>query len=232
MSERRRGWRFGARVGAAVVAWLVIGATVNVGVAWWGAWRYLKGEDDWLTRAMRSWPAGGFWPTKPPETRWPIDVPESWPEKPWGGATYKCGGDWLWSDEKVDAWQDHTVSSPSQSFAATSVRCGWPCASLSMYTLEESGSGSPGRDAVKRGQWEINGVMVGWKPLVLPTAPLWRGFIPNTLIYSAATWTLWSIVPLTRRWRRRKRGLCVGCGYDLRGLADGAVCPECGRRGR
>jgi hypothetical protein len=32
--------------------------------------------------------------------------------------------------------------------------------------------------------------------------------------------------PLRRR-RRRRRGLCVPCGYDLRGNISG-VCPECG----
>lgn len=31
-----------------------------------------------------------------------------------------------------------------------------------------------------------------------------------------------------RRWRRRRRGLCVGCGYDLQGNVSG-VCSECGR---
>lgn len=32
--------------------------------------------------------------------------------------------------------------------------------------------------------------------------------------------------PLTR-WRRRRRGLCQNCAYDLRGDVSG-VCPECG----
>lgn len=31
----------------------------------------------------------------------------------------------------------------------------------------------------------------------------------------------------TRRYRRRKRGLCLTCGYDLTGNTSG-VCPECG----
>ena len=30
-----------------------------------------------------------------------------------------------------------------------------------------------------------------------------------------------------RRWRRRRRGLCIKCGYDLTGNESG-VCPECG----
>lgn len=30
-----------------------------------------------------------------------------------------------------------------------------------------------------------------------------------------------------RRWRRRRKGLCLACGYDLTGNMSG-VCPECG----
>ena len=30
-----------------------------------------------------------------------------------------------------------------------------------------------------------------------------------------------------RRWRRRKRGSCIRCGYNLEGNVSG-VCPECG----
>lgn len=32
-----------------------------------------------------------------------------------------------------------------------------------------------------------------------------------------------------RRWRRRRKGLCVKCGYDLTGNVSG-VCPECGTK--
>lgn len=32
-----------------------------------------------------------------------------------------------------------------------------------------------------------------------------------------------------RRWHRRKRGLCMSCGYDLTGNTTG-VCPECAAR--
>lgn len=30
-----------------------------------------------------------------------------------------------------------------------------------------------------------------------------------------------------RRWRRRRKGLCVNCGYNLTGNVSG-ICPECG----
>ncbi len=30
-----------------------------------------------------------------------------------------------------------------------------------------------------------------------------------------------------RRWRRRRKGFCLKCGYDLMGNVSG-VCPECG----
>ena len=51
----------------------------------------------------------------------------------------------------------------------------------------------------------------------------------NTAFYGAVLWML-SFVPATlRAVHRRKRGLCIKCGYDLRGdLSYG--CPECGWR--
>jgi len=47
--------------------------------------------------------------------------------------------------------------------------------------------------------------------------PIW------VLVVLVATPTLW----LWRCDRRRQPGLCLKCGYDLRG-ADHKVCPECG----
>lgn len=68
--------------------------------------------------------------------------------------------------------------------------------------------------------------------------PIWNRKTPE-LVYSLhlPLWALFGIlliyptVALTcgplRAWRRRNRGLCVKCGYDLTGNTSG-ICPECG----
>ena len=56
------------------------------------------------------------------------------------------------------------------------------------------------------------------------TVPLWMPFV-----LFAAYPALAFIRGPVRRWRRRKRGLCTHCGYNLTGLTE-PRCPECGER--
>lgn len=66
--------------------------------------------------------------------------------------------------------------------------------------------------------------------------PLWPGLAINAALYAVLLWLLriplsWAAGLIGRGVRRirRRRGLCVGCGYDLRGRdSAGGVCPECG----
>jgi len=58
----------------------------------------------------------------------------------------------------------------------------------------------------------------------------WELSFPTwSAIASLATYPAITLVrgPLLRRRRRRKRGLCLRCGYSLEGNVTG-VCPECG----
>jgi len=54
--------------------------------------------------------------------------------------------------------------------------------------------------------------------VLCPLAVLLLPFLPVLLVGGAAIW---------RQQFRRRHGLCVACGYDLRGTPEG--CPECGR---
>jgi hypothetical protein len=63
---------------------------------------------------------------------------------------------------------------------------------------------------------------------------LWTGVAHNLVALCAAGLLVWSLVlnarrlqPLLPSQRRRRRGACPTCGYDLTGLAEGP-CPECG----
>jgi hypothetical protein len=82
--------------------------------------------------------------------------------------------------------------------------------------------------------WIVSGsarlpIAVGGRThLDVPYRPLWPGFAINTMFYAAILWLLFAAPFAVRRRRRIKRGLCVACGYDLKGLPTAAQCPECG----
>lgn len=61
--------------------------------------------------------------------------------------------------------------------------------------------------------------------------PEWRpGNVRVPLVWLLAMGVLIpGILAVERRRRERREGCCRGCGYSLRGLDSGTVCPECGR---
>ncbi len=121
---------------------------------------------------------------------------------------------------------------------------GWPLLSMSCefdfnpnrLTILPCRSGADPRLAIR----VLSGISTGsiepsWKhgpyqsglPRALPLRPILGGFLINTLFYAAILWPLICGPFVLRRLIRRKRGLCVACGYDLR-HADHDACPECG----
>lgn len=65
-------------------------------------------------------------------------------------------------------------------------------------------------------------------PPTLPYRPVWLGLAANTAFYAAIWLVLCFAVSSVRRLLRKRAGLCPGCAYSRVGLADDAVCPECG----
>ncbi len=108
------------------------------------------------------------------------------------------------------------------SYSARSL--GWPRRAAwtsSSMTIVEQPDGSMSANRMR------TGYLVG-RHTALPTNFLPLGFIANTLLYAAAWWIVLVTPRGVNRWRRKRRGRCVACGYDLRGLAREAACPECG----
>jgi hypothetical protein len=73
------------------------------------------------------------------------------------------------------------------------------------------------------------GIWAGFKSTVgLPLIPDWFPFLASVVLYGAASFAAFWLWQSFRACRRRRRGRCVTCGYDLRGNVSG-TCPECGR---
>ncbi len=64
---------------------------------------------------------------------------------------------------------------------------------------------------------------------ILPLRPLWIGLIAKTSFYAVILWLVTLGPFAVRRFVRDRRGLCIKCGYDLR-ATEHEVCPECGAR--
>ena len=76
-------------------------------------------------------------------------------------------------------------------------------------------------------RWRLGGFNFGAQS---STSPRWRyesKVVPYWLLFLVLAWPVYR--RLRRAWilrRRRKNGLCLYCGYDLR--ASPEICPECG----
>ena len=195
-----------------VLACLLLGAIVNVAVAWCGA-RYAR------------WPFFGL-SARHDITKWPIEVPSRSSAKPWVAGSRSR----LWTITRM-GWGNEAFFIDFYSF-------GWPARSLQTETWHnyEIRSGRRLVDHPEPNVWN-EGLRVDWGLKVLPLRPIWPGFAINTIIYAAVLWLVFCAWPgFVRRRVRRGRGQCLHCGYDLRGQPPEAgasrKCPECGQMRR
>lgn len=197
-----------------IAMFLLLGAAINVAVAWGcGLWASTSRSDDDVP--------GIGWPNRAP-LGWP--EPDRWSYSRGLGLTIRSACENL-----------------EQSFATQmldpSVVVHWMAAydfGLPMRAMRST------RRAVQRGRamaWPGRGGMEwGWPlpPLVnrgfamrrLAFVPIWPGFAVNTVLYALIAWSIGSGTVRLRRARRRRRGRCVACAYDV---SDLDTCPECGK---
>lgn len=131
-----------------------------------------------------------------------------------------------------------TAINPPPNGARVPSWMGWPRAGDEPLTeWETAAAGWPVRCMVSHrvgrgGTAEIRGALsvrsgVEWPAGSLPLRPYWPGLAINTALYGLTPWCAGLAVGAVRRCRRRGRGWCVACGYDLGGDFAGG-CPECG----
>ncbi|MHC4129644.1 MAG: hypothetical protein ACYSWT_05920 [Planctomycetota bacterium] len=209
-----------------IAIFLLLGALVNVAVAWTCAYRVgfgpfearqyeLESGQSWSVLSWKAFGSRRVVSVRP--------VSESSETDPVRGRRPVFPG---WSDIRGD----HVpASGPSLVLEAAEAR-GWPL--LSLAARLEAGSKPPSLwagespDAVEI-QPPANAANVyDASGRTLPLRPIWLGFAADTLFYAAAAWLLSRIPLALRRFSRARRGLCPACGYPP-GAA--AVCTECGR---
>lgn len=100
----------------------------------------------------------------------------------------------------------------------------WPCVSCEY----SDGDGAAGGFVITEPVRVNLGVAGATIPRALAWRPYWPGAAINAAIFSLAWWLMLAVPPMVLRTRRRRRGRCAKCGYDLRATDDGR-CPECGR---
>jgi len=99
------------------------------------------------------------------------------------------------------------------------IRAGWPLTSC---------KGERIATGVATTTWRNDGIItVGKKldQLHLPVLASWPGFAINTIFYAGVLWVLFAMPGVVRRRRRIKRGLCPACAYPV---GASPVCTECG----
>ena len=95
---------------------------------------------------------------------------------------------------------------------------------------------SPLKGNVTYGGPVEGGILVSGQPTsrgtgnyhALPLRPIWIWLLADLALWTCCWWALLFAFSALRTSRRRRRGLCTRCAYDLRGLAPNAPCPECG----
>jgi len=241
----------------AVGALLLLGAVINIGVAWCFAVRQPPaiarqscGWDDWILHAPQRWSlrqvilwraAGQLSVTEQMnhyefESGRTLTASEAELRAQLPAVSAFHRGSSIERDERADALLTE-LHQPSYSYSE--FYAGWPALSLRYQRWTRTTRSGPNPGAVDRSRG-LPAISDSLKPYIgrheLPCSPLWTGVMVNSALYGACLGLIVlglrsgnrCLRRLLRRWRNR----CASCAYDLRGT-EHERCPECGEvRGR
>jgi hypothetical protein len=213
-TARRRWMRRITRIAALLVA----GAVLNVLVAWAAV---LRPSDPSKWKLQEVKPTRGWFGEAPPA--WPQ------PQREYSGRTYGV----TMGTRSAQLQEQSSV----QIFTMGALDSGWPLRCLrvrervhvSVIATGMTLKSNPVGTTLPEPWWQrgirVRDVTYGLRSR-LPTRPLAFPFLINTISFAIAVGMLVAGTGAVRRVVRRRRGKCVACGYDVRGLP---VCPECGK---
>ncbi len=109
------------------------------------------------------------------------------------------------------------IDSNQRTVCAAHVLSGWPARSMSGETWDAFVPGQQPKWSNRRAMFVVRAF--------IPLRPIWPGFAVNSIFYAAILWLLIPGPFVLRRFVRLKRGLCPKCAYPM---GESSVCTECG----
>ncbi len=198
-----------------IAIFLLAGAVVNVAVAWGCGYYYAANPISLADLPLRELNGSDAQPLV--RRHMNLGAPRDYEY------TAQTSFGFGWRQRLLTAWHVEEAkffSSPSHECVVVVICAGWPFLSLQGERHFEP------QPVTYRFAWLVQESSVGeWT--FIPLRPIWSGFAVNTLFYAAM---LWLVIPgpfALRLLIRRRRGLCLACGYDLR-HGEHEACPECG----
>lgn len=175
------------------------------------------------TAAPRVQPAATPWGAAAPNIQVRLPSPPPWQDLAPGWAMHRAS-------EVLHSPPTGSMPSLTVSLEAR----GWPFRAV-LYECVSRYDAELTKSLSMRGGWTIphprtaDFAAVRGHGVTLPLVPIWGGLAADSALFSLA----WCVpvfgLPAGRRFLRGRRGRCMGCSYDLRGLPTDARCPECGR---
>lgn len=145
-----------------------------------------------------------------------------------GGRAFLTGGDYAFDknferrETQVRSLLRMTAHSPQVEFRLA----GWPLRYIQHTRASIADAEVPVTDP--RVSWLAGPSLVVGRETDWPVRVFPLLMLANAVLFGGVLLFAWEVPPAARRWTRRQRGLCAGCGYDMRGAGATAMCPECG----